>query len=149
MNFIVIRVATCCSVIGMSSLRTVEYAEHRIPGGGQQRDLHSVETVQAVFGFRFKEHREGITATLLSGEDLISIQLPAQPAYGQDDLSSRPVWPAPWTARFDSQLFHRTQLAGAASAGGKSVPVQHTDQRFMRARHGVACRQRHRAPDNQ
>src|SRR5688572_4413311 len=91
-----------------SRVRSVEYAQHRIPGGSQQRDLHGRKAVQAVFGFRLEEHREGIPAALLSGEDLITVQPAAQPAYGQDDLPGRPVRPAPRTARFDAQLLHRT-----------------------------------------
>ena len=92
----------------------VEHPEHRIPGGRQERDLHRGEAVQAVFGFRFEEHREGITAALLSGEDRILVQLAAHPAYGQNDLAIRSVRPAQGTDQRDSQLFHRTRLADAA-----------------------------------
>src|SRR5947209_353691 len=90
-----------------------------------------------MFGFRFEEHGEGITAALLSGEDFISIQIPAQLADGQNNLPWRPVWPAPRTARLNAQLFHPTQLVSVELAGSKSMPVEHTDQRFKRARHGV------------
>src|SRR5438552_139790 len=127
----------------------VQHPEHRIPGKSQQRDLNRGEAMQAVFGFRFEEHREGITAPLLSGEDFISIQILAELADGQNNLPWRPVWPAPPTARLNAQLFHPTQLASVELAGSKSMPVEHTDQRFKRARHGVTGRQRHSAADNQ
>ena len=87
--------------------------------------MHGGEAVQAMFGFRFEVHREGITAALLSGEDLVAIQLAAQPAYGQNDLTSRTVRMRR-TDWFNSQPFHRTQPAGRELAGGKSMPVQHS-----------------------
>src|SRR5438477_1026277 len=113
---------------------STEHPEHRIPGGSLERDLHRGEAVQAVFGFRFEEHREGITAALLSGEDLVAIQLSAHRARGQDDFAIRSLWPGQGTDWFNSQLLHLTRLALAALAGGKSMPVQHPNQRFKRAR---------------
>src|SRR5688572_16756939 len=82
-DFIMIETVMGCNVMGTARVRPVKDAEHWIPGRSQQRDLHRGEAVQALLGFRLEEHRERIAAALLSGEDLISIQLPAQTAHRQ------------------------------------------------------------------
>src|SRR5437016_4100393 len=98
-----------------------QYPEHRIPGRRQDGDLHGGKTVQAVFRFGFEEYGHGIAATLLCEKNLIAIQIPAQLMCDQNDTARGPALPARGMSLFNSQPFHRTQLAGGALGGNKSM----------------------------
>src|SRR6185503_173022 len=88
------------------------------------------------------------TPILAGEENLVRSQLHVHAMWGEPNLARRPPRSSRGPGPLDPQAFDRPEFVATASRGIKSVPTQHTPERLVGLRHGIADRQWHGAANH-